>query len=342
MKELFELMNIRSPSGHEESIRKYLIDHIKQHCGEITVDKFGNLIVHKKGKGPIVMVVAHMDEVGLIVESISNAGMMKVALVGGIDPIAIINCRVKIHVRNRKEVINGIVTTTDLSHFREVEDLPVKDDLFVDTGLSKKELGKRGVTVGTFIEFDSPATMLGSEDIICGKAVDDRVGCYILLELIKKCKNLKTEAYFVFTVQEEIGLYGARTSIYNLNPEWAVVLDVTNANDTEEDAQNITRSIGKGPTLTVMDAQLMANKCLNDNIEAIAKKKKIKLQLDVSEEGTTDALNISLSKGGIPTTVLGVPVRNLHTTMSIAHAKDIKDCITILTELVKKPPEICL
>ena len=342
MKELMELMNLRSPSGHEEAIRAYLMKKIRPHCKNMKVDNFGNLIVHKKGKGPKVLLAAHMDEIGLLVQSISNAGIMKVALVGYIDPLAVINLHVKIHTKKKGKIITGVVTTLQQSHFLEVEEVPVKSDLIVDTGLNKKELIKIGVNVGSFIEFSEAATTLGSKNHICGKAVDDRAGCYILLQLIRECKKSNVDIYYVFTVQEEIGLYGAKTSVYNLDPEWAVVIDVTSANDTEENAQNITRALGKGPTLTVMDAEIMGNTCLNNNIQKVAKKLKLPVQLDVSEEGTTDALNISLSKGGIPTTVFGVAVRNLHTSIGIVHKKDIENTIKILKELVSKPPKICL
>jgi tetrahedral aminopeptidase len=342
MKDLMHLMDLRSPSGRENDVRSYLIKKIKPHCKDIKVDKFGNLIVHQRGKGPAVMLVAHMDEIGLVIQSISNAGIIKVSFVGGIDPSTCLNLRVKIETKKKDTFISGIITTVGISHFLEIEEVPTKGDLIIDSGLNKKELMKLGIGIGTFVEFDAKALFLGSKEYLCGKALDDRVGCYALLELIKKCKKFQTEIYYVFTVQEEVGLYGAKTSIYNIHPEWAIAIDITAANDTEEDAQNITLALGKGPTLTVMDAEFIANKCLNDAIEKISVKKKIPVQKDVSDGGTTDALNISLSKGGVPTTVMGVCVRNLHSTISIAHKKDIEGLINILEELLRSPPKICI
>tara|TARA_Y100000310_G_scaffold345695_1_gene468434 strand:+ start:16012 stop:17034 length:1023 start_codon:yes stop_codon:yes gene_type:complete len=340
MKELLAMMDILSASGNESSIRNHLMKKIKPYCKDITIDKFGNLIVHKKGKGPSVMLAAHMDEIGLMVQSISDTGVIYITMVGGIDPLACLNQHVRI--KANRGCIRGVVSTVAISDGEEAEELPIAEELIIDTGLTKKQLKTKGVDIGTYIEFEQKATYLGSKDIICGKAVDDRVGCYILTELIKKCKNFKTDIYFVFTVQEEVGLYGAKTSIYNINPEWAIAVDVGSANDLEEHSHNITRKLGGGPTLTIMDAELIANKCLNDAIKSIAKGKKLKIQPEVSVEGTTDALNIALSKGGIPTTVLGVPVRNLHTGISVVHRQDIKDCITIMGELLKSPPKICL
>lgn len=338
MKELLALMDVPSASGHENAIRSYLMKKIKPYCRDMTVDKFGNLIIHKKGKKPSVMLVAHMDEVGLMVRKINNDGTLAVSAVGGIEVLACLNQKVILHPKGKKPLM-GVVSTAKLSAGEEITELPKKDDLFVDTGLNKQEILKRGIEVGTFVEFEKRAHYLGSEDYIMGKAADDRVGCYILLELIKKMRQFKGEIYFVFTVQEEVGLYGAKTSVYNINPEWSLVLDVLDANDLGAD---ITRSLGKGPILSIMDSQTLSNACLNDNIKAIAKKKKLSVQLGVTEFGMTDALYISLSKGGIPTSILGVPVRNVHTGIGIVHKRDIMHAIGLIEELLKHPPKICL
>jgi len=225
-----ELMDILSVSGNENAVRSYLIKKIKPHCKDFKVDKFGNLIVHKKGKGPSVMLVAHMDEIGLIVKSISKLGIMHVSMIGGIEPIACMNQKVVLVTKSGKK-IKGVISTANLSDGEEQKELPKTEDLIVDTGLSKSELQKLEAGIGTFLQFEQKTDTLGSKDIVCGKAADDRVGCYILLELIHRIKTSSSDIYFVFTVQEEVGLYGARTSIYNLNPEWSVVVDVTQADD---------------------------------------------------------------------------------------------------------------
>ena len=337
-----QLMDVLATSGNEAAVRSYILHQARKFCKDIKVDKFGNLIIHKKGKkGTTVMLVAHMDEIGLIIKSVSNLGIMRVAPIGGIDPIACINNKVLIPTKN-KERIRGIVTTVAMSDGEEMEEIPLMSDLIIDTGLNKKELKKLGVEIGTFLEFEQQSCYLGSKKYIMGKAADDRVGCHILLELIKKCQKYDTDIYFVFTVQEEVGLYGAKTSVYNINPEWALAIDVTSANDIGEDWHEGTQCLGKGPTLTIMDAELIGNPCLNNNIRNLAKKKNVPLQLEVTEAGTTDALDISLSKGGIPTTVLGVPIRNLHSGISIVHTDDVNNAIKILSELLKSPPKICL
>jgi len=338
MKELIALMNVLSASGHESAIRSYLMKKIRPYCKDMKVDKFGNLIVHKKGKGKSVMLVAHMDEVGLMIKNMNADGTLKISPIGGIETLACLNQKVLIPVKGKKSIM-GIISTSRLSSGETITELPKKDDLFIDTGLSKIALQKLGVEVGTFVEFEKRAQYLGSKEYIMGKAADDRVGCFMLLELIKRSKKYPGEMNFVFTVQEEVGLYGAKTSVYNINPEWSLVIDVLDANDISGDG---TRALGKGPVLSIMDSQTLSNTCLNDTIKAIAKKKKLSLQPGVSDFGTTDALYISLSKGGIPTTVLGVPVRNVHSSIGIVHSKDILSGITIIDELLKHPPKICL
>ncbi len=341
MRELLEMMDILSASGHESAIRDYLMKKIKPHYKDVQADKFGNLIVHKKGKGPSVMLVAHMDEIGLMVKNVSDRGVIKISMIGGIEPLACVNQRVVIPTKTGKP-IRGIITTIPLSDGEEIEELPKAEDLVVDTGLEKDELKKLGVDVGTFLEFEQKSQYLGSNNFVSGKALDDRIGCFILLELIKNCKKCTTDIYYVFTVQEEIGLYGAKTSIYKLEPEWALVLDVTDADDLYEHEHTVTKALGAGPVLTLKDADLISNACLNDNIRATARKRNISIQLEVSDVGTTDALNISLSKGGVPTTVFGVAVRNMHTGVGIVHRKDIESAIIVITDLVKSPPKICL
>ncbi len=338
MKELIALMNVLSASGHESAIRSYLMKKIRPYCKDMRVDKFGNLIVHKKGKGQSMMLVAHMDEVGLMVNKMNADGTLKISPIGGIETLACLNQKVLIPVKGNKKIM-GIISTTKLCSGETITELPKKEELFVDTGLSKIELEKLGIEVGTFIEFEKRAHYLGSKEYIMGKAVDDRVGCFMLLELIKKSTHFPGEIYFVFTVQEEVGLYGAKTSVYTINPEWSLVIDVLDANDINGDG---TRALGKGPILSIMDSQTLSNTCLNNSIKAIAKKKKLALQPGVSDFGTTDALYISLSKGGIPTTVLGVAVRNVHSSIGIVHSKDILSGIAIIDELLRHPPKICL
>lgn len=335
---LRQLIDAFAPSGAEKEVRSIIQKAIKPYVDDVKVDKYGNLIAHKKGKGPKVMLVAHMDEVGLMVRHIQDNGMIRFSPVGGIEPLSLLGQRVKIFTD--KKAIEGIISVREVSATLNMPiESPTLDELYVDTGLSQKELTKLGVRAGSYLNLHSDSDTLGNKDIICGKALDDRIGCYILIEIAKRLKKAKGDIYFVFSVQEEIGLYGAKTAVYSVEPEWAIAVDVAAANDQD---RHPTLFIGRGASITVKDADMIANKCINDWLIKIATKKKIPYQLDVTDAGTTDALTISLSKGGIPTAVVGVPVRNLHTTVGIAHRKDIECAIKLLTELMRDPPKTCV
>ena len=179
--------------------------------------------------------------------------------------------------------------------------------------------------------------IVGNDNIISGKSLDDRVGCYILVEVARKLKDNRQDVYFVFTTQEEIGLYGAQVSTHELEPDWGMAVDTINAEDSDELVTTGVK-IGKGPALLLKDAEIITNKKANDWILSVAKKKRIPVQLRVEEVVTTDATKIFLSTiEGIPATTIAVPVRNLHSTVGIAHVKDIRDTISLLIELLKEP-----
>lgn len=326
-------------SGKENEIRNMIFKEIKKYVKDVKEDKFGNIIAHKKCSGPTVLLIAHMDEIGLMVKSIDIKGYIHCSEIGGVEPLSLIGARVSISTKKGK--VNGVITLKSISNDEGVGPIPSVEHLIVDTGLNLEELKERGIEIGSYVDIQKTVGFLGSKKFVCGKALDDRIGCYVLIELARRLKKFKVgcDIYFVFSVQEELGLYGAKTSVYNIKPDWAVSVDVTGANDFGEDS---TRMLGKGPTITVKDAQMIANPCIDSWLKELAEENKIPYQLDVSDRGTTDALSISVAKGGIPTTVVGVAVRNLHTPIGIAHTEDINNAIQLLHLLLKNPPLKCL
>ncbi len=322
-------------SGNEKNVREIIKEEIEPYVDQVSVDKMGNLVAHRKGKSPRIMLTAHMDEVGLMVKAIDERGKMSISPIGVVESITLIGDRV--HIETEKGIMHGIVTTREINDGGYITSLPKTEDIIVDTGLTKKELLERGIDVGTFLSLESEPYYLGSKDIISGKAFDDRIGCYILIELAKRTKKLKNDTYFVFTVQEEVGLYGAVTSAYVVNPDLAIVVDVTEANDA---SQNPTKFLGAGPCITIKDAEAVENIPLNEALIGIAKKKKIPYQRDVSDLGTTEATSISVSKGGVPSTAVCVAVRNFHTVNYVASKKDVENAIKLLEEMLKSPPKL--
>lgn len=336
-KTLHELMDIEAVSGNEGPVREYIQAKIKPYVDNISVDKLGDLICHQKGKKPSIMLAAHMDEIGLMVKRIERSGRIYVSALGGINTLNIIGQTVE--VLGSKPIVKGIMTTKEINNDYEITEIPDINQVFVDTGLSPAQLAKRGVEVGSYLSLERIDHEIGNPEWIAGKALDDRIGCFTLLELAKRLKKSGQDIYYVFTVQEEVGLYGAKVSTYQIDPDLAIAVDVSNANDTNEEP---TKVVGEGPVVTMKDDEMIGNGCLNEYLKMLGKKMKIPLQLEVSNFGTTDALTISLSKGGVPATSLGVCVRNIHTTHSIASKKDIEVSIDLMEAFCKKPPLHCI
>ncbi len=335
---LEDLINSFGVSGNESTVRELIKKEIEKYVDETYVDKFGNLIAHKKGKVPRVMLAAHMDEIGLMIKRINTKDKIVFSTIGGVDVSSLIGQ--KVAIQTDKEEVIGIITSEQLLSGDIIKELPKVTDLFIDTGFDKEKLTKLGVETGNYIHFyDCTCHLIGNGEIICGKALDNRIGCYILIELAKLLKDNRNEIFYVFTVQEELGLYGARTSAYTIEPSWAIAVDVTTADDVYNTP---TRALGYGPCITIKDASMIGSRCINNWLKDISKKNGIPLQYDVSEYGATDALTISLSRGGIPSTTVSVPVRNIHTVVGMANLHDIKNTIKLLEILLKKPPLVCM
>jgi tetrahedral aminopeptidase len=336
MEILKKLIDLKGVSGNEKEVRNFIYKECKKHIRDVSVDKMGNVVARKKGKKPSIMFMSHMDEIGLMVSSINKKGRISISPIGGIDPHILIGQKIIMESKRGKN-IGGIITTSNVLDSANLERNLRMDDLFVYTGLNKKELENMGIEIGGYASFSESSLYcnLSSKDIIAGKALDDRIGCYILLELMKDLK-LNNEVLFVFTVQEEVGLYGAKASVFDLTPDYAIAVDVTPHNGFDEAVM-----LRKGPVLTLKDAEMIANKCLSDDLRDAAKKAKVELQLEVSESGTTDASSVFVAKGGIPSGVMGVAVGNLHTPIGVASRSDIEKTIKVLRTFLRNPPKKC-
>ncbi len=337
---LLELIRQLGPSGSEGGVRDLIRKEMKKYVNEVFVDNVGNLICHRKGKGEKVMLAAHMDEVGLMIKKIEENGFIRLTTIGGIEPISLIGQGVIILNEKYKDACKGIITFAEFHDATKIEGIPRIEELYVDTGVSKKELVKMGVTIGNYIIPLHATNFLGSNKIMTGKALDDRIGCYALIELARRLRNtkLKVDMYYVFTVQEEIGMYGAKAAAWNIKPDWGIAVETTTSKDSDIRGSSV---IGKGPFLTIKDAQMVSNRCLDDWIKKTAKKHKLPLQLEVDEFGTTDATNIMLSRGGISSTTIAVAVRNIHSTVGICHLDDVENMIKILYHGMRDPPKVC-
>jgi endoglucanase len=329
-----ELSDAFGVSGDEKQVRKIIHNYIEPHVDEIELHKLGNLLCRKKGKSKdtAVVLAAHMDEIGLMAREIDKQGHIYFSRVGVISKQTLLGQ--KVHILTKKKAIHGVITHKRLHIGEESEAFPEETELYVDTGLNQSQLKKLGIGVGTYIIPERKAVMLGNKNIISGKALDDRLGCVILIELAKAIRNPPSDIYYSFTSQEEIGMYGSKTSMWNLDAACGIAVDVSFATDFSDSGIRL----GKGPVITVKDSDLIANRKLVDSLIGLAKKNKIPYQLEVSDLGTTDALSLSISKGGLPATAVGVPIRNPHSTISIAHMNDVKECIRLLKAFLMQPP----
>lgn len=315
-----ELTNICGVSGDEGEVREFLKEKIAPYADEITVDTIGNLIALKKGSNEKrIMLAAHMDEVGFIVSGINDKGYLEFKPVGGIDTRVMLSKKVVIG-KNKIPGVIGI-KAIHLQEKSERESVPKKKDLYIDIGAENKEEAEKFVSMGDYVAFDTEFEMLG-EKTFKAKAIDDRAGCAILVELMKQ--PVKYDTYFCFTTQEEVGLRGATVCAHRVNPDACMVLESTTCNDVYGCGEkDYVTNVGGGAAITFMDGRHIADRELFRWLYDAAKAEKIPVQLKRATAGGNDAGKIHLARGGVKTISVSVPTRYLHSPCSIASLDDI-------------------
>ncbi len=334
--------NADGVTGREDQVRDLLEEYLKPYVDEIKEDKLGNLIGFKKGKpgAPTVMVAAHMDEVGLMVKNIKKKGFLQFTKVGGIDDRVLFAQKVVVHTD--KGPLAGVVGAKPVHIQKEEERKKVidADHLFIDVGAKdKKEAEQMGVQVGDVISFDVKFSKL-NQSMVLGKAFDNRVGCVILVEVMKQLKDCDCNVYAVGTIQEEVGLRGATIAAFSIQPDVGIAVDVTVAGDTPGVSEGeAPAKIGKGPALTVADGGLITHPKVLRLLVDSAKQNKVPYQLETGGRGTTDAARISLSRDGVPSGVVSVPARYIHSPAGIISLEDVKKTVELLVCVVKNVPK---
>lgn len=333
---LEKLTQIPGVSGNETRVREFILDNIKNDADEIFVDSIGNLIALKKGTGETdkkVMISAHMDEVGLIVSKISDDGFLKFKSVGGIDPRVLISKKVRIGEKEISGVIGA--KAIHLQKKSERESVPEEKDLYIDIGAENKEDAEKHVSLGDFCAFDSSFTAFG-DGLIKAKALDDRVGCAVMMELLKE-KPFPFDVYFAFTVQEEVGCRGARVAANRIAPDVAIVLEGTTCSDVSgTDEKDYSTEIGKGPALSILDRSTYYDKDLTQTIYNLAKTHKIPVQFKKTATGGNDAAVIHLSSGGVKTAAISVPARYIHSASSVIAKSDYEAMKTLIRVVLRE------
>lgn len=319
-----------SVSGHEYSIEETIKLGFKKYADNINVDKLGNIIIIKKGQNNIsklkIMIAAHMDEIGLIVKSIEKNGFIKFTNVGGIDPKTIIGQEVIVH--GEKPLFGVVVSKPPhLQEASESEKVPKLEDLYIDLGYDSEKL-KEYISVGDVITINREFKEL-KNDKVTGKSLDNKAGIAVMYESLKILNKTKHKAdlYFVCTVQEEVGLRGAYTSTYSINPDIGIAIDV-GFGSTPELPKYETIDLGKGPGITIGGT---IHPKLREKMVEVAKEYNIPFQYEVSPSSTgTDADVIQLTREGIPTLCLSIPLRYMHTSVEVVNIKDIENTAKLL------------
>jgi putative aminopeptidase FrvX len=338
---LEKLANAHGISGCEGNIRDIIQKEIKPCVDEIKIDNFGNLIAIKKGKSPSVMIAAHMDEIGLMVKYVDDEGFIWFAKVGGWFDQTLLNQRVLLH--GKKGVVAGVIGSKPVHVMEEEEKKkPVAaKDMFIDVGASSRdEAAALGIEPGVPASLDQRMTGLAG-DRVTGKAFDDRAGTVVLITALQRIAglDLKPTVMAVFTVQEEVGLKGAKTSAFGLNPDVAVAIDTCIPGDhpgikkTDSAVQ-----IGQGPAVAVIDASgrgIITHPRVLEWLQETARARGIPYQTEVAEGGTTDATAISLTREGIPSGVLSIATRYIHTPVEVLSLKDLGQTADLVVEAIK-------
>lgn len=323
MLQIKELTEINAVSGNEHGLRQKITQMIKPYATEIVVDTIGNLIAFKKGKttgSKKVVVSAHMDEVGFIVSGITDDGYVSFKSVGGIDPRIMLAQKVLIGDNEVKGVIG--VKAVHLQTPDERKSIIKEKDMYIDIGASDKEEAESMVNKGDYIAFDSPFRVFG-DGMIKAKALDDRFGCAIMAELIKY--DYENDIYFVFTVQEEIGVRGATVAARRIKADVALMLESTTCSDiVGAKPHEYATELGKGPVISLMDRGAYSDIELNRFLFDLAKEKGIEFQYKKTGMGANETRAYQISSLPCKATAISLPTRYIHSPVSCAKKADME------------------
>lgn len=320
------LCALPGPSGCEDAVRDYIRSQAQPVADEIREDSIGNLMIFRRGKktcGKTVMLAAHMDEVGVICKGYTEDGCVKFGFVGGVDPRVVIGRRVLFGEVRGVVGIKAVHLTTR----SERQTMPKTKDLYIDIGCSDKKEAKKKVPLGSYGVFDSQCVEFG-DGLLKAKAIDDRLGCAVLLTLLKEEPAVDT--WFAFTTQEEVGLRGARCAAYTINPDLCLVLEGTTAADLAEVAEHKqVCGLRKGPVIGFMDRATIYSEEIFHLLRSCAEDNGIVWQTKHRIAGGTDAGRIHLTRSGICTGVVAAPVRYIHSPSSVAAIEDMNGVLQL-------------
>ncbi len=337
---LAELTEADGVAGYEKEISAVIKKRFDK-LGAVSKDRMGSLICKLPGKSasPRIMLAGHMDEIGFMIRSVTPEGFLKFTPLGGWWDQVLLAQRVRI--KTARGEVEGVIGAKPPHLIPQDErgKMVLKKNMYIDIGASsEKEVEKAGVRAGDPAVPVSSFTKLSADGVYMAKAFDDRIGCAVVISALSALKNGGSGAvYGVATVQEEVGVRGATTSAEAVDPDAAIVLE----SDISGDVPGISNEesstkLGGGPSLLLYDARMIPNLKLRDLVIDTAKREKIPLQFATMEGGATDGAAIHLHKQGVPTVVLGVPTRHIHSHNSIIQRRDFENTVKLLVAVVKK------
>ena len=333
MKNLIKkLVETTSPSGYEDKIRNVIVDEIKPYADDFRIDAMGNLIVRKGTKQPegmSIMLAAHMDEIGIIVTHIDENGFLRFTSVGGVFPT---HC-----IASRVEFLSGEIGVIYHDAMESREKLPPINKMYIDIGATSKETCP--VKVGDMAVFQRPFVDLG--DRLVSKAMDDRIGVAIQIEVLKQLKNTPHEIFFVFSVQEEVGTRGATTAAYGIDPELGIAVDITSSGDMPKCAR-MAMKLGSGPAIKVKDSGMISDPRVVKSLVRTAEGANIPYQLEVLEAGSTDARAMQVVRSGIPVSCISIATRYVHSPSEMIDYNDALNAVKLLVNYLTNPIQLSI
>ncbi len=323
-----KLVEITAPSGYESPLRAAVRSEVEALANQITVDALGNLIARKDpttgGGGLKVMLSAHMDEIGIIVTHVDENGFVRFTTIGGVRPHTCLGGRVRF--------LNGAGGVIGSDRMEDPMRTPGFEQLFIDVGAASRK--DCPVKVGDIAGFERPFTEMGPR--LVSKAMDDRIGVAVLIETLRQLKDTPHTVYFVFSTQEEVGLRGATTAAYGVDPDLGLAVDVTGTGDTPKGSKMEVK-LGDGPAVKVRDGGMLSDPRVVSWMVKTAHQQKLPYQLEVLEGGTTDARAIQLTRSGIPVGCLSIPCRYVHSPSEMVDLNDVQNAVRLMVALLSAP-----
>ena len=333
MKQLLQtLTETFGPSGYEDEVRKIVRREVDALADEVRVDTLGNLIARKRPAKLTqatkkVMIAAHMDEIGVIVNHVDENGFVRFSPIGGVFRRYVLGGRVRF--------LNGTQGVIGFDRLDNVNELPTLDKVYIDVGASSPK--DCPVKVGDVAAFDRPYTELGNR--LVAKSMDNRVGVLVAIETLRALKSSPYDLYFVFTTQEEVGVRGAVTSAYGVDPDIGIALDICPTGDTPH-AQRMEMALGKGPCIKIQDMGMIADPRVVRWMIRTAEKNRIPYQREVLLIGGTDARAIQATRAGVPAGCISIPARYVHSPSEMVDYSDVQNAVKLLNALLRTPIDL--